>query len=73
MNKKGTAVEINGDDLLKELQNADNNKNNIKEHIVISESVKEPKKVVELETEDKVEEVELRKSHRVIKSNLLFV
>jgi len=67
MNKNGTEVEINGDDLLKELQNADNNKNNIKEQIVISESVKEAEKEVELETEDKVEEIGLRKSHRVIK------
>ncbi|KAE9542264.1 hypothetical protein AGLY_003391 [Aphis glycines] len=37
------------------------------EHIVISESVKESEKKVELETKDKVEEVELRKIHRVIK------
>lgn len=44
MNKKGTEVEINGDDLLKELQNANNNKNNIKKHIVMSESVKESEK-----------------------------
>ncbi|CAI6346892.1 unnamed protein product [Macrosiphum euphorbiae] len=66
MNKNGTEVEINGD-LLEELQNADNNKGNIKEQIVISESVKEAEKEVELETEDKVEGVELRKSRRVIK------
>ncbi|CAI6365722.1 unnamed protein product [Macrosiphum euphorbiae] len=65
-NKNGTEVEINGD-LLEELQNADNNKSNIKEQIVISESVKEAEKEVELETEDKVEGVELRKSCRVIK------
>ncbi|XP_008180189.1 uncharacterized protein K02A2.6-like [Acyrthosiphon pisum] len=66
MNKNEKEVEINGD-LLEELQNADNNKGNIKEQIVISESVKEAEKEVELETEDKVEGVELRKSRRVIK------
>ncbi|KAE9530092.1 hypothetical protein AGLY_011554 [Aphis glycines] len=37
------------------------------EHIVISESVKESEKEVELENKDNVEEVGLRKSHRVIK------
>lgn len=65
--KKETEVEINKDDVLKELQNVNDN-NNIKNNIEMSVSDKESaKEQVELETADKSEEVELRKSQRVIK------